>query len=382
MVGVGITAVFAAAIAIAVLRPQPWRAEIVDLPAFEENGDGLAISPDGTRLAYVSDRDGTGVFRIYVMPLAGGDARAVTPAGVSVEEPRWTRDGTALLLSRHDYGGYHVVRQPIDGGASEDLGTGVGADDCGDAIVIADVTRLVSRLVIRGVDGVRTDLVTSRDSMMSPRCDPSGRHVVVARGPIPTPEAGADLFVVDRDGGETQLTTGRTSFAGTFTPDGHSIVFSTRTHDDALQLFEVPVRGGPLRQPCCSDSGFRRLPDACRPTAARSRSCARRARRSSSRAAAGGPGAQADGAARADADGVADTRRRLPDHRADPRAARRRRRDRDRRRQRAHARHRRGTVPVARRSSRDVPLCPTGRSCARSRSTVARSRRSRRCPAS
>lgn len=51
-------------------------------------------SPNGQRLAFVSDRDGTR--QLYVMPLDGGDAVRLTDHPVGAENPRWSPDGRRL----------------------------------------------------------------------------------------------------------------------------------------------------------------------------------------------------------------------------------------------------------------------------------------------
>src|SRR6185312_4540393 len=132
----------AAATALLVLRhptTPTWRPQIVDLPPYVENGDGIAISPDGKTYAFASDRDQTDMFRIYLAPAAGGDARAITPAGQSFTSPRWTRDGKALVMGHWDTAklAYNVVKSQIADGSSSDLGSGFQADDCGDALAIA-----------------------------------------------------------------------------------------------------------------------------------------------------------------------------------------------------------------------------------------------------
>lgn len=43
----------------------------------EPGGDRLALSPDGSMVAYVAPRDG--VATVWVVPFAGGEPRAVTP---------------------------------------------------------------------------------------------------------------------------------------------------------------------------------------------------------------------------------------------------------------------------------------------------------------
>ena len=69
-------------------KPYPF----VRSPAVESGG---RFSPDGTRVAYVSDESGPS--QVYLRPFPGpGSARQVSQAGGSV--PRWSRDGRSLYF--------------------------------------------------------------------------------------------------------------------------------------------------------------------------------------------------------------------------------------------------------------------------------------------
>ena len=57
-----------------------------------------ALSPDGTALAYASDRDGS--FEIYVRQLTpGGDEVRLTSDGGQNLQPAWSPDGTRIVQS-------------------------------------------------------------------------------------------------------------------------------------------------------------------------------------------------------------------------------------------------------------------------------------------
>src|SRR4051794_5871967 len=55
-------------------------------------------SPDGSRLAFVSNRDGK-TKQLYVIPAAGGEARRLTDLPEDVTEPVWAPDGTRLAFA-------------------------------------------------------------------------------------------------------------------------------------------------------------------------------------------------------------------------------------------------------------------------------------------
>jgi len=239
---------------------EPWRAHVVDLPAFEENSDGPAISPDGTQLAYVSDRERSDTFRVYLTPITGGESRAVTPAGESFMAPRWMRDGKSLLLVHWVERGHRIARQPLDGGPPVDLGPGIGADDCGDAIAIAVPEVKLARLVLQYPDGRRDTITSSRsETFFTPRCDRTGQRIVFARGVAMLHDPVDDLVIVDRGGHELQLTEGHATGGGVFTPDGRWVVFSALAGGQ-VYLYEIPVTGGVARR-LTSENGPHLAPD-------------------------------------------------------------------------------------------------------------------------
>ncbi|QYU69197.1 DPP IV N-terminal domain-containing protein [Leptolyngbya sp. 15MV] len=56
------------------------------------------LSPDGTRIAFASNRSGP--WNIYVMPVGGGRAIQITATGADDLHPSWSPDGRQLVFSR------------------------------------------------------------------------------------------------------------------------------------------------------------------------------------------------------------------------------------------------------------------------------------------
>jgi hypothetical protein len=135
-VALGIVALVAAGLAWRALQPRPeWRPVVRELqPSYEENSDEPVFSPDGTVIAYHSDRERPGHYRIYVESLADGSSRAVTAPALdaSYSYPSWTRDGQAILFSRNTGRPPDVLRIRLAGGEPELVVPGSGgAADCG-----------------------------------------------------------------------------------------------------------------------------------------------------------------------------------------------------------------------------------------------------------
>lgn len=60
---------------------------------------GVDWSPDGTRIAFSSKREGDDVPQVYILDVAhGGEAERVTSLSTGARVPRWSPDGTKLLF--------------------------------------------------------------------------------------------------------------------------------------------------------------------------------------------------------------------------------------------------------------------------------------------
>jgi dipeptidyl aminopeptidase/acylaminoacyl peptidase len=59
---------------------------------------GAVWSPDGTRLAFVTRREGDEAPQVYVMPMSGGEAQRITSIAGGAANPQWRPDGKAILF--------------------------------------------------------------------------------------------------------------------------------------------------------------------------------------------------------------------------------------------------------------------------------------------
>ena len=178
-----------------------------------------ALSPDGSLLAYASDREGTSGADIWLQPVAGGTARRLTTDEGDELEPSFSPDGASVFYSRRETGGIHQIG------------------------VLGGVPRLI-------VPGLRA---------RTPRVSADGRWILYWTGqPIwrdgtrtrRAPGAISALAVVPVEGGTpTYLATSLPSARyGVWSPDGRRILFLGETGTGDLDWFIVPRDGGDPQQ--------------------------------------------------------------------------------------------------------------------------------------
>ncbi|HET8627274.1 MAG TPA: S9 family peptidase [Thermomicrobiales bacterium] len=162
-------------------------------------------SPDGAKLAFVSDRAGKP--QVYVLDLAGGEARKVTDAPEGAASPLWSPDGATILYTSK-------------------VAEGQGADEKPEGKGGAYKPPLVIDRIKHKMDGEGF-------------FDEKRRH----------------LFLVPAEGGEArQLTSGDwNDNTPAWSPDGAQIAFCANRDDDrdtsdVNDLWVVPVAGGEPRK--------------------------------------------------------------------------------------------------------------------------------------
>ncbi len=165
-----------------------------------------SFSPDGRRIAFNSDRDGT--HNLYVIDLDGTNLRQLTheKQGVEAGMQSWTADGKWIYFGLFGKGPPRMCRIAPDGSGFQEVGTGI-----------------------------------------DPAVSPDGKTIVFARNLAD----GHHLYAMDADGTNVrQLTSRGNPFAGVhaaWSPDGKMIVYADRV-GEALEIFRIDPDGKNTRQ--------------------------------------------------------------------------------------------------------------------------------------
>lgn len=224
-----------------------------------------SLSPDGTRIAFASNRSGN--WDIWVMPVTGGKAIQVSMDSAHELHPSWSPDGSHLVFSRlgTSSGQWELwVSDPYDSMSSQFIGYGLFPEwspvagtgvNGGDKILFQRSRERGGRtFAVWTMDynlttnqaGHETQIVSDPDlAYINPSFSPDGMWVTYAA--VPNPEkwigSGADftppsasVWMIGMDGrGEMPLTQGNTvDLMPAWSPDGKVFFVSNRTGHENL----------------------------------------------------------------------------------------------------------------------------------------------------
>jgi eukaryotic-like serine/threonine-protein kinase len=232
---------------------------------FRMNGDGTdrrpltdgssndiqpALSPDGSRIAFVSTRDGTQ--HIYTMRADGTDLRRVTSGSSNNHSPAWRPDGAELVFVSDRDGKDHLWVVPATGGEPRQLTRGPQTDgnsswspDGATIAYHADQGGGVQHIYVLDVGGgTPKPLTTGSGRNIMPAWSPDGRQIAfVSYG-----EGGGnqwDIYVMNADGSNRRrLTDSFFNQKPSWSPDGKQILFHSNREGGQQQVFVVPATGG------------------------------------------------------------------------------------------------------------------------------------------
>jgi Tol biopolymer transport system component len=219
------------------------------------------VSPDGTTVAFL--RSGAGRSAIFVVPVGGGQPRAVVDwvSGI-IAGLTWTPDGREIIYGRPESSGRHFVRTTLDGartapvsgvpfgatgptlaparsGSASRFGFVAGHVDTG--LRLIDLTASAASRTVEDrvfADATRTD--------KPGRFSPDGRHVAF----VSDRSGSQQVWVASLDGSGLRSLTRfelATLNVGSFAPDGQTVVFDATLGGNA-DVYSIRVDGSGLKR--------------------------------------------------------------------------------------------------------------------------------------
>jgi hypothetical protein len=188
-----------------------------------------AISPDGSQIAFVSDRDGNPeLYLLWLLPYTTEAVQLTATEGCTSSHPEWLPDGSGLIYESTCLdGNFELYRAPLSYRVDVSGGQLAVAQTIGPGQV------QVSRLTNSGSDE------------RWPRISPNGRQIAF----FSAQDGDTEIYVIPGEGGpQTQLTfNSARDEAPAWAPDGSKLAFNSNRDGDH-EIFTMSLDGSAQTQ--------------------------------------------------------------------------------------------------------------------------------------
>ena len=185
-------------------------------------------SPDGSRIAYVSDKGGKD--RLWVMNADGSNPILLTPDLNGIRNAAWSPDGKHIKVTEWLDGGAYAEIHAIDSGTGSDRRVTDPGDNVNQAVWSPDSLSLYclsgSSIFTVSLDGSRRKTILSLPTAINDySLSPDGGHIAYSMG---TDDA-IDLYVSAIDGSDLRCYPhpGLNDVFALWSPDGRILVFNS-----------------------------------------------------------------------------------------------------------------------------------------------------------
>jgi Tol biopolymer transport system component/DNA-binding winged helix-turn-helix (wHTH) protein len=245
--------------------------DILPLTSFVGRELDAALSPDGSRVAFVWDGgDAGGAFDVYVKAIGSEAVLNLTGSAANERYPVWSADGTFLLFARVDDSGTAIMRVSALGGAATRAATdatmselrGMSLSPKGEWVAYAGRPHAAApyQIVLASLETGEQRALTTPEPGSLGDIDPifsrDGRSLVFIRG---VNEVTKDLYVASLAGEAPQRVTfdNRKINGLAWSPDGERLLF-TSTRSGMYSLWSVAPDGGELQLATLGDESVQR----------------------------------------------------------------------------------------------------------------------------
>jgi Tol biopolymer transport system component/DNA-binding winged helix-turn-helix (wHTH) protein len=212
-----------------------------------------AFSPDGSTVAFVRSIVTGNVSELYVVPVKGGEPKRLTFANRGISNQlTWTADGAEIVFSSDSGGADTLWRISASGGTPRPVaGVGPGAESPaispkGDQLAYEHSLQKygVWRLTLRDIkhgQGMPMQVVSAKGLYGRPDFAPDGKKIAFESDRL----GHSEIWVCESDGSNCGQLTSLHGVAGAarWSPDGRYIAFEFRPKDHS-EVFVVEVPGG------------------------------------------------------------------------------------------------------------------------------------------
>lgn len=218
------------------------------------NDDHPTWSPDGTQIAFVSDRDGNS--EIYILNIDSSDLIRLTDNDAQDRSPQWSPDGSQIVFQSDRGGNLDIYTMKIDGSGLIPLTDDPAIDRhpswSPDGNQIVFISRRDGNLEIytMNADGSNeTKLTQTNTSENYPFWSPDGSQILYYS--VEEESNNFDIYVLDVNSSIPKRLTDLSDsdeWYPTWSPDGTKIVFlSTRDGNTEIYSMNADGTGEPMR---------------------------------------------------------------------------------------------------------------------------------------
>jgi Tol biopolymer transport system component/DNA-binding winged helix-turn-helix (wHTH) protein len=211
-----------------------------------------AVSPDGTRLAFVRGPEGS-VHDIYLMRLPDGAPQRLTYDGRLIVGLTWSADNSAVVFSSNRSGSISLWRVPAQGGTPEH--EPAGGDNAYSPSIAKEGNRMVYShgsatwsILAADLNGkgpeIEAEILTSSEQDASPHVSPAGDKIAFQSWRSGSQE----IWTAGIDGSNPIQLTSAGAMAGSpsWSHDGRLIAFDARA-DSFAHIYLIDANGGTPR---------------------------------------------------------------------------------------------------------------------------------------
>lgn len=213
------------------------------LTTHASNEGNPVFSPDGRWLAFIAQRDDDKAPQLYLLPLAGGEARRVTSVPTGVSAPKWYGDSTRLAFITRVWPelSWSAMADRIKERAESKMTARVWDST---PVTYWDqwIDERQAQLYRVGIDGGEPQALTQATGMQLPRSlsdassfdiNPvSGQIAFVADSDVADNVTNLDVFLLDESAGSARNLTADNAGSDNvpaFSPDGRLLAFARQT---------------------------------------------------------------------------------------------------------------------------------------------------------
>ena len=223
-----------------------WRQAVsggppVQLTSGEPPGETTARwSPDSRSILFLASRGGAGL-QIHLLPLDGGEARALTRHATSVSQPAWAPDGSAVYFLAAD----PTTPEEAERSRRED-----------DVYAFEENSRQRHLWKVTVSTGAEQKLTAGDASVLGYRLSRDGRQITLHRAPTPlvADNSRSEVWLMDADGGNARALTRNDveELEAELSPDNTQVLFLAEANERlapyySSTIFLLPAAGGEPR---------------------------------------------------------------------------------------------------------------------------------------